>query len=194
MDASGGRCRLRGRRAYANGLERLPTEAEWEFAARGGLEARICLGRRVHARRQVDGNTWQGEFPWRTCPGRLRVDPPVGSFPPNGYGLDDMAGNVWEWTADWYTSSMIEAACCTLGNPRGGVATRLRCGAARLRTPRKVIKGGSYFCAPNYCRRYRPAARRAQWIRGWATSGSAASCVSRTFHGDRGRPGGSEAR
>jgi formylglycine-generating enzyme len=112
-------------------------------------------------------NTWQGQFPLEN----ERLDgfewtAPVGSFPPNGYGLYDMAGNVWEWTADWFQPhANVEDACCAVSNPRGGDREQsydrkeLELG---IRMPRKVMKGGSHLCAPNYCRRYRPAARMPQ--------------------------------
>jgi formylglycine-generating enzyme required for sulfatase activity len=110
-------------------------------------------------------NHWQGEFPWQN----LLTDgyewtSPVGAFPPNGYGLYEMAGNVWEWTTDWYREhGAIEHACCTAHNPRGGERDRsYEPGTSAVKVPRKVMKGGSYLCAPNYCRRYRPAARMAQ--------------------------------
>jgi formylglycine-generating enzyme required for sulfatase activity len=112
-------------------------------------------------------NTWQGEFPWQN----LKEDgydwtAPVGSFPPNGYGLCEMTGNVWEWTSDWFQGhNQLQKTCCTLDNPRGGERERsydLR--TPNVRIPRKVMKGGSYLCAPNYCHRYRPAARMAQAI------------------------------
>jgi len=109
-------------------------------------------------------NTWQGEFPWenRGSDGYERTSP-VGAFPPNGYGLHDMIGNVWEWTTDWYVPKHPgEAikACCVPHNPRGPKSDESYdpC-QPDIKIPRKVIKGGSHLCAPNYCRRYRPAAR-----------------------------------
>src|SRR5262245_30872824 len=146
----------------------LPTEAEWEFAARGGLEgAEFAWGDEFAPAGRMMANTWQGEFPWQN----LRTDgyegtAPVGSFPANGYGLYDMAGNVWEWTTDWYQEhGKIQHACCTLDNPRGGDrASSFDPHMPHIPIPRRVMKGGSYLCAPNYCRRYRPAARMAQPI------------------------------
>ena len=144
----------------------LPTEAEWEFAARGGLEgAEFVWGDEFAPGGQVVANTWQGEFPWQNqLADEFEWTAPVGSFPPNGYGLYEMAGNVWEWTTDWYQEhGRIEKACCTLENPRGGdrELSYDPC-APEVKIPRKVMKGGSYLCAPNYCMRYRPAARMPQ--------------------------------
>jgi len=112
-------------------------------------------------------NTWQGEFPWQNLlEDGYEWTAPVGSFPANGYGLHEMTGNVWEWTCDWYQEhSKIEHACCTLVNPRGGERdASIDVRRSHLPIPRKVMKGGSYLCAPNYCRRYRPAARMAHEV------------------------------
>jgi len=146
----------------------LPTEAEWEFAARGGLDdAEFAWGGEFTPGGVHMANTWQGEFPRqnRNEDGYERTSP-VMVFPPNGYGLHDMIGNVWEWTSDWY-SAKHEAdaakACCIPENPRGGreEASYDFC-QPNIKIPRKVLKGGSHLCAPNYCRRYRPAARHAE--------------------------------
>jgi formylglycine-generating enzyme len=154
--------------AYAKWAgKELPTEAEWEFAARGGLDgAEFAWGDEfVPGGRQM-ANTWQGGFPHENSrlDGYERTSP-VTAFPANGYGLHDMIGNVWEWTTDWFAAQHeadASRACCIPVNPRGGREQQSYdpC-QPQIRIPRKVIKGGSHLCAPNYCRRYRPAARHA---------------------------------
>jgi formylglycine-generating enzyme len=156
--------------AYARWAgKEIPTEAEWERAARGGLEgAAFTWGDEDFPGGRAMANTWQGEFPWRNTmtDGYLGTSP-AGAFPANGYGLVDMAGNVWEWTSDWYVVRPGENArpCCTPKNPRGGRPEESydACQPA-VRIPRKVLKGGSHLCAPSYCLRYRPAARSPQMI------------------------------
>lgn len=158
--------------AYADWVgARLPTEAEWEYAARGGLErAPFTWGDEARPGGSLMANTWDGlDFPWRSTgeSGYLRTAP-VGSFPANGFGLHDMAGNVWEWTDDWWTSAHPDDAdtpCCVPTDPRGGdVEASFDPAQPQFRVPRKVIKGGSHLCADSYCLRYRPAARRPQMI------------------------------
>lgn len=160
--------------AYAKWIgKELPSEAEWEFAARGGLEGKNFIWGDTDVQYSApQANTWQGEFPYQN----LLVDEyegtsPVGAFAPNGYGLYDMAGNVWEWTDDWYVANLDESAdefksCCTpavnprVHSPGGSFDVR----QPQIKIPRKVVKGGSHLCAPNYCLRYRPAARQPQMI------------------------------
>lgn len=148
---------------------RLPTEAEWEFAARGGLEeARFTWGDEDPQETRPLANTWQGAFPFENTEldGWTRTSP-VGAFPPNGYGLHDMAGNVWEWTDEWYSAHHQETpdqpACCA---PDGADrrSDSLDPNMPHTPIPRKVVKGGSHLCTPQYCYRYRPAARQPQTI------------------------------
>jgi formylglycine-generating enzyme len=143
--------------AYATWAgKELPTEAEWERAARGGLEGAIfAWGDELAPNGRMMANSWQGEFPWQN----LRIDgyegtSPVSVFPPNGYGLYDMTGNVWEWTTDYFAGhgEAAEHACCVPGAQPGETI------------PRRVIKGGSHLCAPNYCLRFRPAARQGEAV------------------------------
>ncbi len=166
----------------------LPTEAEWEFAARGGLDGvEFAWGDEFMPGGKHMANTWQGNFPNENlCEDGFERTSPVMAFPPNNYGLYDMIGNVWEWTSDWWSDKhQADAAkpCCIPENPRGGHEE----GSydplqPEIKIPRKVIKGGSHLCAPNYCRRYRPAARHAEPV-DTSTSHLGFRCVLRVQYG-----------
>lgn len=163
----------------------LPTEAEWEFAAWGGREgSEFAWGDELTPEGRHMANTWQGSFPHENTKddGWARTSP-VRSYPPNGYGLYDMIGNVWEWTSDfWSTRHQADApkACCVPQNPRGGPeADSYDPRQPEILIPRRVLKGGSHLCAPSYCRRYRPAARHAEPV-DTSTSHVGFRCVVRT--------------
>lgn len=145
----------------------LPTEAEWEYAARGGRPAAIFTwGNEERPNGVFMANTWQGPFPYHnTAEDGFCFTSPVGSFPANGFGLLDMAGNVWEWTADWYTVPHAPTTghrYSDLPTPHGERKTSTDSQGTQLCLPRRVIKGGSHLCAPSDCFRYRPAARQPQ--------------------------------
>jgi formylglycine-generating enzyme required for sulfatase activity len=147
----------------------LPTEAEWERAARGGLEQKVfAWGDEFAPRGRMMANTWQGEFPWQNLmTDGFALTSPIRSFAPNGFGLYDMTGNTWEWTSDWFSYDPTATAdqgpnCCVPRNPR--VDSSAHSYGPGEQIPRKVIKGGSHLCAPNYCLRYRPAARQSEAI------------------------------
>lgn len=133
----------------------LPSETEWEYAARGGLESAVyAWGDEFAPEGRLMANTWQGRFPWENLASDgYAGTSPVGAFPANGYGLYDMIGNVWEWTATPFAQARIDApkpACCAPAEPGAGA--------------QRVVKGGSHLCAPNYCLRYRPAARQGEAV------------------------------
>ena len=154
--------------AYANWVgKQIPTEAEWEYASRGGLTgAAYAWGDEFLPAGRFLANTWQGRFPYENlCEDGYEGTSPVDAFPPNGYGVHDMIGNVWEWTSDWYRTAFTQPvrSCCGAADLRAATAAESYDPTLPgIRIPRRVLKGGSHLCAPNYCRRYRPAARYPQ--------------------------------
>ncbi len=142
----------------------LPTEAQWERAGRGGIEgAEFAWGEEIAPDGEERMNRWIGEFPWkfRPRPGGSRKPGTVAvrTFEPNPFGLYEVTGNTWEWTTTWYSDEHAEPSsrCCAPSNPRGATVDESRDPSSGI--PRKVLKGGSYLCAENYCSRYRPSSR-----------------------------------
>jgi formylglycine-generating enzyme required for sulfatase activity len=157
--------------AYARWAgKQIPTEAEWELAGRGGLRGALyAWGNELMPDGVPMANTWRGVFPHDNRKPQPPGTEAVGGYPANGYGVYDMIGNVWEWTDDWYRErhpGNPQKACCTPRNPRGGSEAESldRRAPPSERKPRKVLKGGSFLCSPNYCARYRPAARYPETI------------------------------
>jgi formylglycine-generating enzyme required for sulfatase activity len=158
--------------AYADWAGKsLPDEQQWEYAARGGSPTTTyAWGEELTPHGRAMANTWLGEFPWRNDDSRHPLTSPIGSYPANGWGLLDMIGNVWEWTASPWTDSHDDSAGTQAINPCCG-------GSTLTEGDRRTIKGGSHLCAPSYCQRYRPPARQGQAVRS-TTSHIGFRCVS----------------
>ncbi|MHC9045037.1 formylglycine-generating enzyme family protein [Microbacterium saperdae] len=149
--------------AYASWAgKRLPTEAEHEYAARGGLvQARFAWGDETYPDDVPRANSWIGHFPYENL--GWGGTAPVGSYPPNGYGLNDMTGNVWEWTTDYYTPRHLRLTDSPVdAGRRTNLLARASAQEGFPEIPRRVLKGGSHLCSPEYCLRFRPAARSPQ--------------------------------
>lgn len=147
--------------AYAKWAgKRLPTEAEWEFAARGGLSGELyAWGRELNPDGKKMANIWEGEFPYKnTAADGYAGIAPVGVFPPNGYGLYDVAGNVWEWCQDWYAPNTYAKAPALSKNPTGPTQAE-SFDPAEAGVAKRVMRGGSFLCTDQYCTRYMVGSR-----------------------------------
>ena len=142
--------------------KRLPTEAEFEYAARGGTDTAFAWGDEAHPGGVAQANSWLGRFPYDDQGPYGGSTAPVGSYPANGFGLFDAIGNVWEWTTDYYLPRHQLPGAAAVEREHRSELLAAASAEAGSRMPRRVLKGGSYLCSPDYCLRFRPSARSPQ--------------------------------